>query len=157
MRIWLTHCMVLWLLSTLPAQDMSEEVIQEVLTEISDSINGQKGMWEFYIKGIPMLCISDTNHNRMRVISPVVETENLKKGQLKACMEANFHSALDVKYAISDDIIWSVFIHPLRELSVTQFKDAVAQVWSASHTFGTTYSSTHLVFPGGSENNDKKM
>lgn len=117
--------MVLWLLSTLPAQDMSEEVIQEVLTEISDSINGQKGMWEFYIKGIPMLCISDTNHNRMRVISPVVETENLKKGQLKACMEANFHSALDVKYAISDDIIWSVFIHPLRELSVTDRKSVV--------------------------------
>ena len=157
MKKWFTLCMMLWLLPAIQAQDMNNQIIEDILKEISDSINVQTGMWEFFIEGLPMLCITDETHNRMRIISPVVEIENLKKGQLKSCMEANFHSALDVKYAISDEIIWSVFIHPLKELSESQFRDAVAQVWSASQTFGTTYSSTHLVFPGATENSGKKM
>ena len=85
-------------------------------------------------------------------MTPVSKVENLKKGQLKACMEANFHSALDVKYAISDDFIWVVFIHPLKELSDRQLRDGVSQVWNAAYTFGSTYSSTNLLFPG----NEKK-
>ena len=45
--------------------------------------------------------------------------------ELLNAMVANFHSALDVKYALSDEIIWSVFIHPLRELSEYQVRDAI--------------------------------
>lgn len=62
-------------------------------------------------------------------------------------MEANFHTALDVKYAISDDILWSVFIHPLKELNKDEVLSAINQVYEASVTYGTTYSSTGLTFP----------
>jgi len=139
------------------AQNMNNERLQSTITEIADSIQGELGMWEIYVQGVPMLCITDEGHNRMRIISPISEINNLKKGQLKACMEANFHSALDVKYAISDEIIWSVYIHPLKELSEDQVKDAVIQVWNAAQTFGSSYSSTNLVFPGATENTGKKM
>lgn len=119
-----------------------------ILSEVSDSISGNPGFWDIRVGGIPMMCISDSNHNRMRIMTPIHKVENLKKGQLKACMEANFHSVLDVKYAISDEFIWVVFIHPLSELSDLQLKDAISQVWNAAYTFGTTYSSGNLMFPG---------
>jgi hypothetical protein len=69
---------------------------------------------------------------------------------------ANFHSALDVRYALSDEIIWSVYTHPLESLSPDQLKDAISQVYMAAVTFGTTYSSSDLVFPGNSRKKDKK-
>jgi len=84
----------------------------------------------------------------MRIISPITEIFKLDDDELKNALVANFHTALDVKYAISDDLLWAVFIHPLKELSEEQVKDAMLQVYSASVNFGTTYSSTNLIFPG---------
>ncbi len=64
---------------------------------------------------------------------------------------ANFHTALDVKYAISDEILWSVFTHPLKELTQHQIEDAISQVYSANVTFGNTFTSTNLTFPGNTK------
>lgn len=100
---------------------------------------------------IPVFCITDENHNRMRIISPVKELEKASKEEILRCLEANFHTALDVKYAISEGVIWVAFIHPLKELSEEQVKDALLQVVNANITFGTTYSSTDLYFPGAEE------
>lgn len=94
-----------------------------------------------------MLCITDENANRMRIISPVAMEEDLEPDQLKACMEANFHSALDVRYALSEGTVWVAYIHPLQELTKQQAIDAITQVFNAAETFGSTYNSTHLVFP----------
>ncbi len=94
----------------------------------------------------------------MRIISPITEVQNLPEGELENALVANFHSALDVKYAISDGVLWTVFIHPLKELSEAQIEDAILQVYNGAETFGTTYSSTNLAFPGRtpSEVNQKK-
>ena len=62
-------------------------------------------------------------------------------------MEANFHSALDARYAISDGILWAAFIHPLQELTKDQVISAISQVYSTVQTFGTYYSSGELSFP----------
>jgi len=45
--------------------------------------------------------------NRMRIISPIVKREKLKEEELSNALMANFHAVLDVKYALSDEIIWS--------------------------------------------------
>ena len=83
----------------------------------------------------------------MRIISPITETSKITAEQIFKCMEANFHTALDIKYAISNDILWSAFIHPLKELSQKQVIDAISQVYSSVKTFGTSYSSSNLIFP----------
>ena len=103
----------------------------------------------------PLYCIYDENANRMRIISPIIETINLEEEQLLNALVANFHSALDVKYALSDEIMWSVFIHPLKELNDHQVLDAIDQVHAASTTFGSTYSSTNLVFPGNTKKKER--
>ena len=51
--------------------------------------------------------------------------------------------------------MWSVFIHPLKELANHQVLDALDQVHAASITFGTTYSSINLVFPGNTKKKER--
>jgi hypothetical protein len=135
-------------LNLLTAQQMNNATLETLLTKHSDSIQGQTGNWRFAIQDKLFICLTDENNNRMRIISPITEVATLDEQLLKNCLIANFHTALDVKYAISDDILWSVFIHPLKELSEAQVIDAIAQVYNANVTFGTIYSSTNLSFPG---------
>jgi len=128
------------------AQKMSNKKLEKILTVVSDSVQGQTGYWQFKYFDRYFLLITDEKHNRMRIVSPIVEEEKLDEEYFKKCLEANYHIALDVKYALSDGLLWSVFIHPLKELSETQVKDAIAQVYSAAATFGYSYTSTELVF-----------
>lgn len=134
--------------SWLSAQNMDNTKLGELLTKHADTIQGQAGNWRFAINDKLFICLTDSTNNRMRIISPITEVSNVDEKMLRNCLTANFHTALDVKYAISDDVLWSVFIHPLKELSDAQVIDAIAQVYNANYTFGTIYSSTNLSFPG---------
>lgn len=138
------------------SQKMNNEKLEEIYTSVSDSIKGKPGAWQFFIKEVPLMCLTDTNHNRMRIISPIANSENLNEELIKAALVANFHTALDVKYAVSDGVLWSVFIHPLKELSKHQVEDAVSQVYNANINFGTTFTSTSLTFPGSLKNNEEQ-
>lgn len=139
------------------AQDMTNDRLEEVMTEVVDSLNGYTGYWEIRHRGKQMLCVTDETHNRMRIISPIIQAENLDKELLLDLLTANFHSALDVKYALSKGVIWSVYIHPLKELSENEVVSALEQVVNASINFGTTFSSTEMIFAGGQAgNNDEE-
>jgi len=129
-------------------QNMTNESLEKILYVLSDSIQGQTGQWKFKINNRIFICITDQNHNRMRIITPIIEQDKLAYTELVRVLSANFHTVLDVKYALSDEILWSVFIHPLKELSKNQVISAVEQVYAAAATYGTTYTSTNLVFPG---------
>lgn len=130
------------------SQDMTPTKLGEIFEKTTDSIVSQKPQWRFIIKKIPFIAIADSTHNRMRIISPITDIDRLNEELKTASLMANFHTALDVKYAISDNVLWSVFIHPLKELSENQVLDAISQVYYAHINFGTTFSSTSLVFPG---------
>lgn len=133
------------------AQKMDNDKLTKIYSAFSDSINGEEGYWQLYKDGHALISISDKANDRMRIIMPIVEIENIKMINLQEALEANFHTALDVKYAISDDIMWSIFVHPLKALSEEQVEDALKQVFYAALTFGGSYSSTNLVFPSGDE------
>ncbi|MEX0288801.1 MAG: hypothetical protein AB3N14_06795 [Flavobacteriaceae bacterium] len=141
--------------SSVSAQEMNPEKLKELITQVSDTLQHNGNSIQFLYKEKMLVCIYDENANRMRIISPIIERKNLEEEQLLNALVANYHSALDVKYALSDEIIWSVFTHPLAELYEHQLLDAINQVWAAAATFGTTYSSTHLVFPGNSKKKEK--
>ena len=126
---------------------MTNEELDLILKNLSRVTRGTHGNWEFEIDRNRFICLSDKHHNRMRIISSIVEASKIDLAQMVRCMEANFHSALDTKYAISNGILWAVFIHPLKELTEAQVIDAISQVYSTVKTFGTTYSSSNLIFP----------
>lgn len=138
-------------LTSLDAQNMNNERLDSLLNEVADTIQRQGNVWEFIVEDIAMICITDESNNRMRIMSPIKEVKELTDEELISSLEANFHTSLDVRYAIAEKLIWSAFIHPLRELSDQQVFDAVIQVYSATQTFGTIYTSTYLTFPKGEE------
>lgn len=142
--------------TTIYSQNMDNEKLLEIIQAQADTLQGDLGNWKFVYKEIPMLCVTDQTNNRMRIITPIIESSKLNEELLLDSMTANFHSALDVKYAISNGILWSAYVHPLKELSNEQVESAISQVYYAAKTFGTTFSSTELLFGAGSLEEKKK-
>ncbi len=64
-------------------------------------------------------------------------------------MQANFDSALDARYAIAKQTLWSVYLHPLSSLRDDEFLTGLGETVNLVSTFGTTYSSGLLNFGGG--------
>ena len=130
---------------TIP-EKMTNKKLQQILTSESTKITGQTGNWQAVYKGIPVVVITDTAANRMRIIAPIIDEKKLTSAELKKLLEANFDTALDAKYALYRGVLWSTFAHPLGNLSTVEFKDALKQVYNLLRTYGTTYSSTNFVF-----------
>ncbi len=103
---------------------------------------------EYNLKGTSIFLITDVTHNRMRLMSPVIDQEKLKADDFILLMEANFDRALDVRYALFNGVLWSVFIHPLKELESNQLTSALYQVKALVDNYGTSYSSSEIVFGG---------
>lgn len=128
---------------------MTQDRLDGMIRQYGSKVQGSANVLEFAYEGVPMLCISDVDHDRMRIIAPVRETSKLAAGQMTVLMEANFDRALDARYAIRNGIVFAAFIHPLSPLTGAEVVSALHQVASLTKTFGTTYSSSDLVFDGG--------
>ena len=119
---------------------MNNQKLSEIIEEVSTEVQGQQGHWRFLINKTTFICLTDEFHNRMRIIAPIKEEGKVTTEELQRCLSANFHTALDARYALSDGIMWAAFIHPLNELTPQQVTSAIAQVYSCVHTYGTQYS-----------------
>jgi len=129
---------------------MNNKRLNAVIREHSDSLEeGGLGYWRYVYHEMLMLTITDEGHNRMRIISPVALAKDVSNSILRECMEANFDRALDARFALSGDHLWSVFIHPFEELSEKQFVDGMNQVATLAANYGTSFSSSDLLFGGG--------
>ena len=129
---------------------MTNDRLDGLIRQTSKTVKGEAGYWQFTIGGRDILVITDARHNRMRIMSPVAAQDQLDKAELIRLLEANFGSALDSKYALRDKTLWSVFTHPLAELTDEQFLDCMAQVANLADNFGGSYASSNLIFGGGS-------
>ena len=132
-------------------QPMTNKKLDDLIRQITSDVVGQMGNWQFLINKRDILVITDERHNRMRIMSPVTTQDRLNEAELTRLLEANFSSALDAKYALRDQTLWSVFTHPLGELSDEQFLDCVAQVANLANNFGQSYASGNLFFGAGEE------
>ncbi len=155
-HIIMTFLILSFLIKDAAAQHMNNQKLEQIIYFVSDTMSGEVGSWQFVFNDIPMFCFTDETHNRMRIIAPIKIMEAVSNEEMKACMEANFHTALDVKYAVSEDVMWSVYIHPLKELEKDQVINAIQQVCNAHVTYGTIYSSTDLVFPKSEDQDSEK-
>ena len=128
---------------------MDNSQLEKIIKNQGTIIEGQLGFWRFKLGNRELTIVTDEAHNRMRIMTPIIERKNIKKDQYQELLEAMFDRALDVKYALYNDVLWSVFIHPLKELTEEQVIDALSQVFYAAHNFGESYVSTDLQFGGG--------
>ncbi len=127
---------------------MSNARMDKALKELKSPIEGEQGNWQVIKDGRLVFILTDEASNRMRIFTPVVEEKDVGFGELEKMLTANFHSALDAKYSMYEGFVISIFTHPLKELTEAQLLDALQQVITLADTFGTTFSSTNLIFGG---------
>lgn len=133
-----------------PIKTTPERVLKS-LQKIGHDVKVEGNSFQLQIKERPIYMIYDVNADRIRIVSPIASVKDLTTEQITKAMNANFHTVLDARYAISNEVLWSVFVHPLSELSEKFLISATNQVYMASLTFGTQYSSGELVFPKPNE------
>jgi hypothetical protein len=130
------------------AQDMTPDRMGSIIFEVGTDVEVGPNFWQFQVEGVFLMCIYDLTYDRMRIISPIIETDKMTIAQQYSMLQANFHSALDARYAISDGIVYSAYVHPLSSLQDADFESAIMQVAILGATFGTEYTSGALSFGG---------
>lgn len=146
---------ILFPLATGAQPKMDNKKLEKALRKEVVTLEGERGSWLAYYRERALLVLTDERNNRMRIFTPIIEEQEIGSTQMERMLRANFHSALDAKYSIYEGYVVSVFTHPLRELTEAQLLDAMQQVARLAETFGTTYSSTDLIF--GGEEEEKKQ
>ena len=131
---------------------MDNHQLDTLLKEQADQVHqATPGHWQFDYFGRVLIVLTDESMNRMRIITPVVEVGELDAEAVVKCLSANFDRALDARYAINGEFLWSAFIHPLRELHESQVVDALMQVATLAVTYGVNFSSSGLTFGAAAE------
>ena len=125
---------------------MTQARMELLFADMVDAIMGPPGAIQTRVEGINVYLISDVHNDRMRIIAPIAMVESVDPRVNELLLHANFHSTLDARYAVSDGVFYSAFLHPISSLSPELLESAFAQVLSLSKTFGSTFSSGMLEF-----------
>lgn len=135
-------------------EPMTNRRLGQLLETLDPNLKGEPGNWVLTIQDVNAFVITDSNADRMRILIPITDATDLSQEQLVRIMQANFESALDARYAIAQDTLWSAYIHPLSPLTSTQLISAIAQTYNAAATFGESYSSGMFMYGGGDNRDD---
>lgn len=136
------------------AQDtsMTAERLAQIIMDIDPDAAITPSGIELTIEDIPVLVVMAPAADRMRAMVPIASVEDVTPEEMSRMMQANFDTALDARYAVVQDRVWGVFIHPLGALEREQFLSAIAQTVNLARTYGTLYSGGAQVFGGGDSN-----
>ncbi len=132
--------------ATPASHSMSQESLAIYIEEIAGSAEISPNVVEFDYRGISIASVSDTTHDRMRLIAPITSRDAVAAEHLEMMLIANFHTTLDARYALSNGIIYAAFLHPMSTLTHEQLESAIRQVAALVRNFGSSYSSDELIF-----------
>lgn len=132
-----------------PAESMTGDRLIALVKSVDSNAGNQGNTWQFTFQNRPIILIFDEKADRMRMFTPIGPESALDAGLMKRMLQANFDSALDARYAVANDLIWGVFIHPLSPLDQEQFASALVQVLNVAKSFGSSFSSGLFTFGGG--------
>lgn len=128
------------------AEPMTQEQMETIVKGFTEKANGEKGAVEFVYNNVAMALVSNQEFDRMRILAPIARYADLSREQIDISLAANFHRALDARYALSNGILYSVYIHPLSSLDEAQLRSAIFQVANLALSFGSGYTSGMLDF-----------
>ncbi len=128
---------------------MTLERLDAILRALDPEVQTNGTMWQLTVKGVIVLIVTDETADRMRAITAVRKAEDVSPEELTRLMQANFDSALDARYAIANELLWSAFIHPLKPLEKNQLISGIGQVVNLAQSYGTLYSGGALQYGGG--------
>ena len=139
-------------------QTMTLERLENILQAEGNDLLGQTGQWQLTIEDQTVIVLADATNDRMRIFTPVAPAASLSVAQVEAMLVANFHAALDARYAVTDGNVVAVYVHPLASLQANELRSALQQVANLAANFGTSYSSGELGFgPENAPADDRKV
>ena len=125
---------------------MTQAQMVEIIKELVEETEGPDNSLSFNYEGISITLVSDVNANRMRLVAAVIGVDQLNEEQIMATLVSNYHLALDARYAIGGNVLYSTYIHPLSPLTKEQLLSGVRQVANLIKTFGSSYTSGEMSF-----------
>ena len=129
---------------------MTLEQLGVIITRLDNAAeHPRKGFWRFSVEGASVIVVGDDEHDRLRILVGIQSSKKLTQAELKTITQSNFDSALDARYAISQDILWAIYVHPLKSLASRQFISAVGQTVNLAVSYGDGNSSGGILFEGG--------
>ncbi len=121
----------------------------EIVFALDDAAQSRGNAFEMVIEDVTVLIVTDPDADRMRAMVPIRPAAGLTPEELSRMMQANFDSALDARYAVANDTVWAVFIHPLSPLTPEQFISGLGQTVNVAKTYGSLYTGGEMQFGGG--------
>lgn len=125
---------------------MTTQAMGKLLDSYLTDLEGQPGFWRGVRNDVPVFVFSDDEHDRMRIMSPIGVVEELEPDLLHVLLQANYDRALDARYAMRGNELWSVVVHPLATLATDDLPAMFDQVTTLVKNTGSTFASTELVF-----------
>ena len=132
-----------------PEPAMTLDRLDAIIRALDPEAQDNGSVWQFTVDGVQVLVVTDPRADRMRALTPVARSADVTPEQMTRMMQANFDSALDARYAIANEVLWSAYIHPLSPLQKDQLISGIGQVVNLAQSFGTLYSSGGLLYGGG--------
>ena len=130
-------------------QPMTAARMGELILNVDDEAVRDGPTWFFHVEELETAVVYDIAADRMRILIPIGDIDDLDPEELVRLMQANFDSALDARYAIARGKLWGVFIHPLSTLTDEEFLVGLGQTVNVVMSFGTSYSSGMFIFGSG--------
>ncbi len=132
------------------AAPMTMDRLNTIITRLDNNVEKPRnGFWRFTVTGATVIVVGDETFDRLRILVGIQSAENLTKDQLMQIAKSNYDTALDARYAISQNILWSMYAHPLKSLGDRQFISAIGQTVNLAISYGDGYSSGGILFEGG--------
>ncbi len=132
------------------AAPMTMDRLNTIITRLDSNVEKPRnGFWRFTVTGATVIVVGDETFDRLRILVGIQSAENLTKDQLMQIAKSNYDTALDARYAISQNILWSMYAHPLKSLGDRQFISAIGQTVNLAISYGDGYSSGGILFEGG--------
>lgn len=125
---------------------MTTQAMAKILESYLEDVEGENGFWRGTRAEVPVFVFSDDEHDRMRIMAPIGVVEELDPDLLHVLLQANYDRALDARYAMRRNELWSVVVHPLVTLAPDDLPSLFDQVVTLVKNTGTTFASTELVF-----------
>ncbi len=114
---------------------MTAERIAEILRENGVEFTGESGQWEFFHDGIQIFLLTDTENNRVRLMTPLARLDLLRHEPgfseielLQEMMRANYLATGDTRLCMNKHIIWAAYLHPLDSLTAHELLGALEQL-----------------------------
>ncbi len=128
---------------------MTLDRLDAIVRALDPEAQSNGRMWQLTINEVQVLIVTDETADRMRAITPIAKADEVSPEDMQRILQANFDTALDARYAIAKDILWSAYIHPLTPLEKDQLNSGLGQVVNLAQSYGTLYSGGALQYGGG--------